>query len=200
LPHLEAGNKPQFITWRTEDSIPIAVLEAWKAELAGKTDSERGAELARRTEKYCDECHGECLLRDPRAARKVQEVLLYDHMLKYTLHAWVVMPNHVHVLLTPNPDVKLFSIMRRLKTVSSTAVNRLFGRSGQFWQIDYFDRMQRDSEHFARTKHYIEWNPVKAKLCTDPSMWTWSSRSPKSLARLEFLVREKEESKKPEAD
>jgi REP element-mobilizing transposase RayT len=193
LPHIDGEELTQFIGWRTADSIPAAVLESWRKDLANSTETERWLELARRTERYCDEGHGECLLREPRAGRAVQECFFYDHGSKYRLHAWVVMPNHVHVVLTPLPGIKLDVIMRRVKTASANAVNRIFGRRGQFWQEEYFDRFIRGPEHFDGTVRYTEWNPVKAKLCTDPKKWAWSSCNPDARARLEFLERKREE-------
>ncbi len=91
------------------------------------------------------------------------------------LHAWVVMPNHVHVLLTPLENVTLEEILRTQKSISSTRINKLLGKQGRLWQPDYFDRLIRDEKHFNGVVHYIEWNPVKAGLCVDPADWTWSS-------------------------
>lgn len=107
LPHIDKEGLTQFITWRTADSLPSHVVEAWKEELKSTPDQERRIELARRTEAYCDAGHGECLLQDPRAGRAAQECLFHDHGSFYLLHAWVVMPNHIHVLLTPAPGIKL---------------------------------------------------------------------------------------------
>jgi len=192
LPHIDGENLTQFIGWRTADSIPTHVLEAWRTELARVQELESWKELARRTETCCDEGHGECLLREPRAARAVQECLFYDHLCNYRLHAWVVMPNHVHVLLSPLPGAKLNVIMRRVKTASANAVNRIFGRKGKFWQEEFFDRFIRSEDHFNGCIRYNEWNPVKAKLCTDPKKWSWSSCSADAWARLEFLEQQRE--------
>jgi len=187
LPHIDAGEVPQFVNWRAADSLPAGLLEGWKAELAHLGDSTRRMELARRVEAYCDMGHGECLLRNPRAARAVQECLFHDHGTQYILHAWVVMPNHVHALITPCAGKRLGDILKRVKSSSAGAVNRVFGRSGRYWQPDYFDRLIRNEKHFDGVKHYIEWNPVKAKLCTDPAKWSWSSCSRDAQARFEFL-------------
>jgi len=192
LPHIDVDGLTQFVTWRTADSIPQAVLDSWRVELSKAKDDERWRELARRTEHYCDQGHGECPMRDPRAARGLQECLLHDHGTQYELHAWVVMPNHVHVLLCPREGVSLSTIMHRLKTASAHAVNRAVGRKGSLWQIEYFDRYVRSGDHFAGAKRYTEWNPVKAKLCTDPKKYPWSSASPDAQARLEFLMQQRE--------
>ncbi|HVT14064.1 MAG TPA: transposase [Fimbriimonadaceae bacterium] len=99
----------------------------------------------------------------------------FDHGRRFTLHAWVVMPNHVHVLLTPLENVALEEILRTQKSISSTRINKLLGQQGRLWQPDYFDRLIRDEKHFNGVVHYIEWNPVKAGLCVDPADWAWSS-------------------------
>jgi len=192
LPHIDAEGLTQFVTWRTLDSLPQNVIEGWKAELATATDTERKRELLRKTEAYCDAGHGECPMRDPRAARAVQECLFHDHPAKYHLHAWVVMPNHVHVLFTPVAGITLSAIMHRVKTASAHAVNKSLGRKGPLWQTESFDRYIRGQVHFDGTVRYIEWNPVKAKLCPDPKKWAWSSCSPDAMARLEFLERSRE--------
>ena len=71
----------------------------------------------------------------------------------------------------------LQQITRRVKSSSAAAVNRVFGQSGRLWQPDYYDHYIRDEEHFEGVRQYIEWNPVKSMLCSDPMHWPWSSRS-----------------------
>jgi len=192
LPHLEIEGVTQFIGWRTADSLPANVFESWKQELINASEPEKRTELARRIEAYCDEGHGECLLKDPRAGRVVQECLFHDHLTHYTLHGWVVMPNHVHVLLTPFPGVALTRITTRLKASSAKDANRVFGREGRLWQPEYYDRYIRNPEHFDGVKRYIEWNPVKAKLVPDPTKWSWSSACPDALARMEAILSARE--------
>jgi REP element-mobilizing transposase RayT len=178
LPHIEAGAVPQFLTWRLNDSLPTSVIEAWREELSTLPEDERKREIQRRVESYCDAGHGSCLLAQPGLARVVQETLFYDHGRRYSLHAWVVMPNHVHVLLTPIEGATLAEIMRVLKSVSSTRINKKTGQEGRMWQPDFYDRMIRTTDHLDGVRQYIEWNPVKAKLCTDPAAWPYSSANP----------------------
>ena len=101
------------------------------------------------------------------------------------------MPNHVHALLTPEPSVSLAGAMHRIKGASSREINRLFGRSGRLWQPESLDRWIRDETHFEGVRRYIEWNPVKAKLCRDPKLWPWSSANDAARARLEGLPQAK---------
>ena len=94
----------------------------------------------------------------------MMQVLLHDHRKRYELLAWVIMPNHVHVVLEPIAPNSLSRIVKALKGVSSKSIGKLLGQRGQLWQIDYFDRRVRDDEHYKRLVRYIEWNPVKGGI------------------------------------
>ena len=61
--------------------------------------------------------------------------------------------------------------------------NRLMGRSGSFWQDEYFDRILRSEQECRKARHYVEWNPVNARLAPSPEEFTWSSASPAEAAR-----------------
>jgi REP element-mobilizing transposase RayT len=187
LPHIDAPGLTQFLTWRLGDAVPELVLQSWQDEVASLPENDRKKELLRRVEAYCDAGHGSCLLSDPRCARVVQESLFHDHGRRYVLHAWSVMPNHVHALLTPFEREALGDIVGAVKGVTAKRINRLLRQQGALWQEDYFDRFMRDAEHFERVRHYIEWNPVKAKLCTDPARFPWSSANPNARKRLEVV-------------
>jgi REP element-mobilizing transposase RayT len=105
------------------------------------------------------------------AERAIEEGTVLGH---YVLHAYVVMPNHVHVLL--DPLVPLSKLMSGIKGASARHANRKLSRTGKpFWQDESFDHWVRDAGEFARTKAYIENNPVKAGLCARPEDWRWSS-------------------------
>lgn len=184
LPHIDAGSQPQFITWRLEDSLAPNLMDQWKEEIKDLSEKEQKRELYIRIEKHLDEGHGSQLLKNPAVAKIVQDCLLYGHLSKYTLHNWVVMPTHVHVILTPLDYRSLESILKPMKSFSSLQINRMVGRNGQLLQYESFDRLIRDFNHFQRTAYYIEWNPVKARLCSDPSKWAWSSANPVAMERL----------------
>jgi REP element-mobilizing transposase RayT len=90
------------------------------------------------------------------------------------LSAWVVMPNHVHVLLFPYEE--LSKVMLVIKSASARRANRLLERPGQrFWQDESFDRWVRDGHERSRIIRYIEANPVAARLVAAPEHWRWSS-------------------------
>ena len=105
----------------------------------------------------------------------VEEPQLFFDGERYAMHAWVIMPNHVHALFTPARDRSLSDIMLSWKSFTSRKANELLGRSGRFWQEDYFDRYVRDEAHYGDVRAYIENNPVKAGLCAIPEEWPFGS-------------------------
>jgi REP element-mobilizing transposase RayT len=165
LPHFDGREVPQFITLHLADSVPKKVVERWKQELNTRSSVQDRVLLQSRIERYADRGHGQAFLRDHRLAEMVQEALLEDDGKKYRLWAWVIMPNHAHLLVTRFPEFTLSKIMQSFKSLTSHKANRILGRSGQFWMFDYFDRYIRNANHFQKTVEYIQGNPVKARLC-----------------------------------
>lgn len=131
--------------------------------------------MRKRIERYLDQSYGNCALRNRTVAEIVQNSLLHFDGERYRLSAWVIMPNHVHLLLTPHDGWSLSRIVKDLKSFTSREANKVVGRRGHFWMEDYFDRYVRDAKHFASAIAYIENNPVKAGLCAKPEDWAFSS-------------------------
>lgn len=165
----------QFITFHLVDAVPCQVIDKWKIELEREKDEEAKKILHWRIEKFADQGYGACYLRNPEIAELVQNALLHFDKQKYKLIAWVIMPNHVHLLLRPLENVELGAIIHSIKSFTAVKANRILNRTGKFWQEDYFDRFIRNFEHYEKTIHYIEMNPVKAELCDKPSDWKFSS-------------------------
>ncbi|HAT10367.1 MAG TPA: isochorismate synthase, partial [Planctomycetes bacterium] len=90
---------------------------------------------------------------------------------RYRIHAWCVMPNHVHVLVELPPGIQLAGIVHSWKSFTAKAANARLGRTGEFWQPEYFDHLIRDQADFAHAVRYIEQNPVMAGL----TAWRWVS-------------------------
>jgi putative DNA methylase len=177
LPHFDGGSILQTVAFRLADSLPAQVVELWRGQLKSLPQSKLEWELRRRVEEYIDAGHGECHLRTPCIAAMVQNTLLFFDGTRYHLHAWVIMPNHVHVLFAPCVPFSLSDILHSWKSFTAKEANKVLGRQGQFWEEDYFDRFVCNDEHFVAAKAYIENNPVKAGLCARPEDWLFSSAS-----------------------
>ncbi|MGA2736914.1 MAG: transposase [Bryobacteraceae bacterium] len=92
----------------------------------------------------------------------------------YDLRAWVIMANHVHVLL--RPKVQARRLLGALKGCSAREANQVLGRTGQpFWQAESYDHWVRDEREFEKIVAYIENNPVKAGFVTRADDYPWSS-------------------------
>jgi REP element-mobilizing transposase RayT len=175
LPHFDGGEIAQTITFRLADSLPQTVLERWKRELERAEQDNLAAVLRKRIDRYLDQGYGTCALRSVSIATIVQDSLLHYDGERYRLSAWTVMPNHVHLLLTPGQNWSLSRIVKDMKSFTSREANKTLGRHGQFWMEDYFDRYVRNPKHFASAIAYIENNPVKAGLCAKPEDWPFGS-------------------------
>ncbi len=94
----------------------------------------------------------------------------------YELHAYVVMANHVHILVRPYIDPS--RLLKSLKGATAREANKLLGRTGEpFWQKESYDHWVRDQAEFERIRAYIENNPVKAGLANVANEYPWSSAS-----------------------
>jgi REP element-mobilizing transposase RayT len=90
------------------------------------------------------------------------------------LQAWVIMPNHVHLVVDIR-DVPLVKLVNGWKGAIAREANKLLGRRGRFWQEDYYDTLIRDEAHLKRAIRYTERNPAKAFLTEDVRDWPWGS-------------------------
>lgn len=122
----------------------------------------------------------------PSIAEMVQEAIKKNDGKLYRLLSWIIMPNHVHLLLCPMGNTKLAKIMHTIKSFTAHAANKMISRSGNFWQREYFDRYIRDRKHYWNVISYIEHNPVKAKLCQAPSDWPYGSAKERVLSEREM--------------
>ncbi len=181
MPHFDGSHVVQHVTYHLADSLPAEVLARLAEEVSRIPPRRQDGERRKRMEAWLDAGHGSCLLRSPEAAALVQGAFLHFDAVRYGLLAWVVMPNHVHVLFAPMAGWQVARIVaswksftgRRLSALrSTTQPARLVPR---VWSREYWDRYIRDREHFDTTVSYIHANPVKAGLATSPEGWPWSS-------------------------
>src|SRR5689334_21848752 len=126
-------------------------------------------------DRYLDSTRkGPLYLKRPEIAKIVVESIHYCVGLgHYDLHAYVVMANHVHMLVTPRIDPSSF--MRSLKGFTAREINKTLGLSGALWQKESYDHWVRNEDEFDKIRRYIENNPVKAGLVSKPEDFPWSS-------------------------
>lgn len=165
LPHFDSPEVVQAITFRLIDSLPKHV--------AAPMPGEAGSDRRRRIALALDRGLGRCVLKHDKAALAVESTLLAGAGRDYGLHAWTIMPNHVHVLV--QAFVALPKLVQTWKSVSARTINDAIGSSGPVWQKEYFDRFIRDEAHWNATVEYIEQNPVKAGLVARAEEWRYGS-------------------------
>ena len=145
LPHFDAPGMVQMINYRLHDAMPADKRHEWAGLLEIKDEREQRTKI----EDYLDAGRGECLLRQPEIAAVVEENFLHFDGDRYRLLAWVVMPNHVHVLVEIL-QMPMSLVVKNWKSYTAKEINRRLGRTGDFWQEDYFDRYMRDEAHLKR--------------------------------------------------
>ena len=172
-PRFDGEALPQLVTFHLCDALPEDLLALWREEVQEMPDGD--GEFRRRLERFLDTGDGDAWLANPDIARLLETAILADDAERYVLHAWVIMPNHGHVLFTPFPSEKLSSIVSTWKKAVAREANQLLDREGDFWFTENYDQEIRGEDHYARTIAYIEKNPVKANLCPAPTDWRFSS-------------------------
>ncbi len=192
LPHRDAPGLRQFVTFRLHDSFPVSRRAEWEALLRLEDARQRRTKL----EEYLDCGYGECWLRQPAIAALTEGALRHFEGERYHLLAWVVMPNHVHVLLQIG-QAPLAGVLQSWKRFVAREANKLLRREGPFWEREYWDTYMRDEEQLIKARRYTEQNPVKAGLVREAKSWAWSSArfrdgygklvlSPEAVSRLQI--------------
>jgi REP element-mobilizing transposase RayT len=187
FPHFDGEGVTQHVCFHLFDALPQFLLRQWAEKLRGThaagglETTEASREWRRRIHDSLDRGYGACFLRDDRIAGIVEDALLRFDGERYTLHAWCVMPNHVHTLFTPLSKFKMSKIVHSWKSFTAHECNNVLARTGKFWEREPFDRYIRNQRHFQNALAYIEGNPVKAGLCEDPRNWRWSSARRREL-------------------
>ena len=181
FPHFDSDLTTQHVCFHLFDSLPQKLVRQWREEFerlrASKAvqESDLQRQHRERIHESLDACYGSCFLRNDQVAEIVENSLLHFDGDRYILHAWCVMPNHVHTLFTPKSGNKMSSIVHTWKSFTAHECNKLLDRSGKFWEREPFDRYIRNKRHFNNTVTYIEDNPVKVGLCARAADWQWSS-------------------------
>ncbi len=198
LPHWYMPGAAHFVTYRLAGTLPANVLEELKAVrerlLTGKTVSSIADRsyvnkvLFKEYDRYLDQTAGRDWLGQPEIALMLRENLYHHDGQKYVLHAYCIMPNHVHVLFTPRMPCNegvvgevsdaaspLSSIMHSMKSYTANEANRILKRTGAFWQSESYDHWVRDDGELERVVNYIRGNPVSAGLVSRHEDWRWCS-------------------------
>jgi putative DNA methylase len=172
LPHWDTADQPLFITFRLHGSLPAHRI----FPPAGVTGS---GEAFIAMDRLLDQAsNGPLYLSQPEIAELVVKALQHgaNKLQRYQLHAYVVMPNHVHLSVTPK--VVATKWLGPLKGFTAYRANALLGRQGRpFWQDESYDHLVRSEAEFNRIRTYIEENPVSAGLIAQPHEYQWSSAS-----------------------
>lgn len=120
---------------------------------------------------FAGQGHGECWLARPAAAEIMRGALWYFERKRYVLHAYAIMPNHVHVLLCLFRGADLERTLHSWKSYTANEINRVVRRRGNLWEREYYDRIARDLDEYEWALNYIVENPAKAGLHDWP--WVW---------------------------
>ncbi|CAN5478670.1 transposase [soil metagenome] len=184
MPHFDGENLIQHITFHLADSMSAKALQAVDQIIATVPEDQRARERRTRIEALVDSGFGSCILREPDVARMVQDSLLHFDGARYRVMEWVIMPNHVHLLVQPMRPWKVGSIVASWKKWTARKICDHLGANridnGPIWHREYWDRYIRDEKHLASAVEYIHYNPVKARLAGKPELWPWGSAALRS--------------------
>jgi putative transposase len=190
LPHYQPPDAKLFITFRLAGSIPQAVIEQLEQEAERivetiSSDGDRSSainvqekRMFGRWDKYLDLAnHRPTWVARPEIAKIVADAIQYRDGLEYDLHAYCIMPNHVHMIFQPlcieGKPKPLARIMQSLKRYTAREANKILKRHGSFWQAESYDHVIRDADEYERILHYVCQNPVKVWLVRHTGDWPW---------------------------
>ncbi len=175
LPHWTQDGCTYFVTFRLADSIPQEKLNQWQTELrkwllrnpeprTAEQDAEYAEQFAETFHRWLDDGLGKCWLRQPEISALVEQTLRFFDGQRYWLGRFVVMPNHVHVLVRPLGENTLSEILHSWKSFTAKQINAALGREGKVWQDESFDNIVRDEPALEKFSAYIQENPAQASL------------------------------------
>lgn len=170
LPHWNQFGKLQFVTFRLADSLPQAKIQELKhikkqfvethpLPWSEEVNLEYYKLIGRMESKFLDNGYGSCILKEEAARKIVSDALKHFDGSRYELIAYVIMPNHVHILLQLIGDNVIEAVIRSIKGFTSKKLNGWNSHTGRVWQKEYYDRIIRNGLHFRRCVEYIIDNP-----------------------------------------
>jgi REP element-mobilizing transposase RayT len=175
LPHWQQDGVVYFVTWRLADSLPQAKLaqlqqdkDIWlrshPAPWTEETEEAYHSQFSEQIDEWLDAGEGVCVLRDPKLADVVAAALWHFDGMRYDLEAFVVMPNHVHLMFRVRGGYRLEQVIKSWKGFTANKINERIGQRGCLWQEDYWDRIVQNPRHWRKCFEYIRDNPNRAKL------------------------------------
>lgn len=182
LPHFEQGSVWYFVTFRLADALPASVIgkiiqerEHWKHthdlnNLTAEESAEYHRLFSERYESLLNAGSGSCVLRDSAIAKIVGDALRHFEGERYELDEYVIMPNHVHVLVKPLNGHGLPDITHSWKSFTANQINRKLGKTGQLWQHESYDHIVRHERAMEAIRRYIRENPIAAKAAQASSL------------------------------
>jgi REP element-mobilizing transposase RayT len=182
LPHWNQPGCTYFVTFRLADSLPESVLIPWRKErdqwlktqglhsavdlarLTSDVQREFHRLFSRRMHEFLDAGSGACVLREAELSRIVATSLLFFDGHRCAVGDFVVMPNHVHVLVTPFGSWDLKNLLHSWKRHSAREINQRLRTEGALWMDESFDHAVRSAEQLDFFRKYIRENPVRSRL------------------------------------
>jgi len=188
LPHWYQPGVSYFVTFRTEDSIPPEVSRRWHAERASwllrhgiSIGDKNWKELLDTLSTFdrrefhetfsleymesLDKGFGKCVLSQPESSKIVADSLLHFDRERYLLGDFVIMPNHVHLIVCLLDSFEIEATCTSWKRFSATKINRELKTKGRFWQEESFDHLIRSVNQFEAIQSYIASNPRNLAPC-----------------------------------
>lgn len=154
LPHISLENYYQFITFRTYESFDLYATKISTLDI-----EKRKKEYL--LNKYLDNSKIGAYFFDE-YIQLMRDIIFEKNNILYEIEIFVIMPNHIHLLLKQIADLK--EIIKYIKGKSAIEFNKIFNRKGKFWHNNYYDRVIRNEKHFLIVYEYIKNNPIKANL------------------------------------
>ena len=189
LPHWRQKGATYFVTFRLADSIPKSILLQWREErnlwlkahgiIDGLSEDDKAKRYASIPEKErkrverddakrlhleLDRCHGCCLLRHERNAKILREALLHFHGNRCWIGDFIIMPNHVHLLVQPFDVHPLEEWLKSIKVFVARRVEKKQMGEGRVFQQESYDRIVRNREGLVAYRKYIANNGTKSSL------------------------------------
>lgn len=186
LPHWTKPGATYAINFRQADSLPREKRELLQMRKAEFDDLVRRGALSERekreyresfpieVDKYLDQGAGSCLLKKPEVADLVESALKHFDGNRYRLHAWAIMPNHVHAVIEPLVGFDLPQILHSWKSFTAHEIKKLTPIEGDVWFDEGYDHLVRDHADYDHAVRYVLENPGSAGLIS----WRWVGRGP----------------------